>query len=211
MNVDSIISRIAKLSSDEDSPDLESQQRILDYVNLAHFEIYQRTAVLNSNRLGTTEDLTQTAGSSTISAEPFKVLSVVDLDEERLLEERHIEDIEQDYPMIDDIGSPDYFYLSGTTTLNTYPLNNADVRIRYIPMPTELALGGAESTIPYPSPYHRALIMGGLYYMYQDERDFRTVQEISVAKNDFKESINEIAQHLSQNARKPVQTKYVDF
>lgn len=211
MDVDALISRVAFLSSDEDNPDSEAKTRILNYINLAHFEVYERTAVVNSNRLGTTEDLTQTAGSSTISAEPFKILSVADLDQEVMLKERHIEDIEYEYPMVDKIGSPSYFYTTGTTTINTYPLDNANIRVRYIPMPTELVVGGAESTIPYPSPYHIVLINGALYYMYQDERDFRTVQEIGVAKNDFRDSINNLKQHLSMNARKPIRTKYVDF
>jgi len=202
MDVNSIISQIAYLSLDEDSPSSAMQTRILAYVNNAYREAFRQTAAANKQNLMTTETVTITSGAGTMTASPFKIEQVVDTGQDFVLSPSTILEVEQRDRELDDSGNPTVYYMTGEQDINTHPIDSTSLRVRYIPDYVELAVDGAESTIKLPRSYHDLLVDGALFYMYQDERDVRAIQEINAAKTLFDIKLNDVKRYLTSQNKK---------
>ena len=209
MNVEDIILRIAEISLDEDLPDLETKGRILNFVNLVHDEIHERTAELNSAELSTTQTLAIVSGTGTMSPVPYKILSVYDETNKKMLPLTTIEDLEAKDNELSTTGSPSEYYILGND-MNTYPMSNQSLRVRYVPDKVDFTLSTLAADIPLPAVFHSIYIHGGLVYLYTDEKDFRSSIEIREAKDNYKASLTHLVQYLSNN-RKPSKSNYMDF
>lgn len=198
MTPNDIITQVANISAGEDSPDSADTARILRYVNNGYRQVYRQVAKINKNKLLTAENVSITSGSGTMTVTPLSIERVVDTTTDEILKEADIEWIEKYLDAdIDDTGSPEYFYWDGAgTTLKTFPLNTTTVRVRYLPAPTDLTSAGAETTISLPVAYHDILVEAALFYMYQDENDIRSAQEIQVAKFAYEEKLKGLMRYL---------------
>lgn len=208
--VNEMITYVAGQSLNDDQPDTALQQRILRYINRAYKDTYAALAQYLENTQHTTQSVSVTSGAGTLSPAPFKIISVVDTTNKKVLEPRSVRDLEMEYPALDDTGDPSYYYISGETTINTYPAGTQTLRVRYVPEPSSLVIGGAESTISIPPRYHDIIENRALYFMSIDERDFDQ-SVIVLSDEDYKKELSKAASELSHNGVTRKRTTYRDF
>ena len=163
--VSEIVDIIAAVSLNEDDPDSDTQTRMVRYINRAYFDIYRRVAQYLDNTEHTTQSVSVTSGSGTLSPVPLKILSVVDTTDERVLTKRSVYDIELDDPNLDSTGDAVHYYVSGGSTLKLWPIDTKTVRVRYIPKPASLSITSLEDDIKLPAEFHDVLEFGAMYYM----------------------------------------------
>jgi len=181
-----ILKQVASISAGDDSPDSSDTTRIMRYVNNGYRAVYRQTSEMNRNKLLTSEDVTITTGSGTMTIVPLSIEQVRDTTTDDFLEASDIEYIEKKLDEdIDDTGAPEIYYWNDTTTINTWPEDSTTIRVRYIPTPATLTSAGTEASILIPVAYHDILVEAALFYMYQDENDIRSISEIQTRYRDF--------------------------
>lgn len=211
MTPSEIITNIARMSTGESTPGTDFTAIILGYVNRAYEDIYTSLCDLDYVRLQTTQTVTVTSGTGTLSTEPFRIHNVVDTTNDRRLTPRHPLLIEEYDPDLDDTGTPEHYYLSAATTLRVHPGGSITARVRFTPKVTALTSSGAESTILFPKEYHELLVWGGLIRLSYDERDLRNAQEIGFVLQQYAETKARLLQHAGSDAREPLSVPYRDF
>lgn len=165
--------------------DSDDDDRIMRYMNMLYKEAYRTTSKAYPTLLLTTENVTVTSGSGTISATPFIVMRVKDNSNNRFLKPTTLLALEEKYPSLSDTNSPSWYYITGTATLNTYPSNSFTAVVRYIPQAATLTSTSTESDIKIPPEFHDMLVWGTLIYMAHDERDKAFGVEMQVAQTKY--------------------------
>lgn len=211
MNVAQIVTLIAQQSLNESSPDVDMQNRIVSYVNRAYEEAYASTAAWQTNKLQTTQTVAVTSGTGTLNPVPFKISQIVDTTNNRVLYAKDILELEHNDPELATTGAPLWFWIEADSSIKTYPLSNQTLRVRYIPKVTTLTYNSAETDIKLPPEYHRVLVFGGLFYMYMDEADLRSQQEIAVNEAKFNNVMAELKMYLSAASRDYIRIKHQDM
>jgi hypothetical protein len=211
MTPSEIITQIARLSTGESIPDTNFTAIILGYVNRAYEDIYTSLCDLDYVRLQATQTVTVTSGTGTLAPEPFRIHSVVDTTNDRLLLPRHPLIIEEYDPDLDDTGSPAHYYLASATSLKVHPSASITARVRYTPKITPLTSTGTENSIKFHKEYHELLIWGGLIRLSYDERDLRNPSEIAFVIQQYAETKARLLQNANSDAREPLRVPYRDF
>lgn len=210
MNVSDIITQVAQLGLNEDYPDTALAERILSYVNRAHEQTYSEVGQYLEPVNSQTQTVAITAGQGTLSPEPDFFISVVDTTSSRKLQATTASTLEDTDPALDAVGNPTYYYKVGTT-IYTYPINSTSLRVRYIPIKTELTAATTEAELPYPTKYHSVLVWGALYWMSLDERDLTTNTVLMSASGNYKQLIQKMASYLQGNGRNAFTVTGYDF
>lgn len=180
MQVSDLITLMGTLSVGSDNVTASERAIFLQYLNLAHFQLYQETAAWNDDLL-VSETLSTFAESPviTLSQFPFAMNSVFDNTNKQALSQKSIRDIIVDDPLLSKSGEPQIFYVI-KNQLNFYPVPNdiVEVKVWYTPQPSSLNENSEEQDIPYPVAFHQVLADGALYYLFQQEGGFKnTVKE----------------------------------
>jgi hypothetical protein len=154
----------------------------LQYINQAHYELYNYTAALNEDLL-ISEEKTTTAniGDVDLSNRPLSVNTVyVDGYIKPLTQKRRMEFVDYTKQSISP-GSPCIFTFR-LKKLSIYPIMKDityDLDIWYTPENTDLAENTPEDDIPYPPSFHYVLREGALYYLFQDEGGFKNPEKVT--------------------------------
>lgn len=180
MQVSDLITLMGTLSVGSDNVTASERAIFLQYLNLAHFQLYQETAAWNDDLL-VAENLSTSAESPviTLSQFPFAMNSVFDNTNKQALSQKSIRDIIVDDPLLSKSGEPQIFYVI-KNRLNFYPVPSdiVEVKVWYTPQPSSLNENSEEQDIPYPVAFHQVLADGALYYLFQQEGGFKnTVKE----------------------------------
>ena len=180
MQVSDLITLMGTLSVGSDNVTTAERAIFLQYLNLAHFQLYQETANWNDDLL-LAEILSTSAESPviTLSQIPFVMIGVFDTTNKQTLSQKSIQDLIVEDPSFSAIGKPKSFYLI-KNQLNFYPVpsNIIEVKVWHTPQPTSLKDDSEEKDIPYPVAFHPVLVDGALYYLFQQEGGFKnTVKE----------------------------------
>lgn len=192
------------------SGNADDTARILRYMNMVYSEAYRVTAVSYPTLLLTSENVTITSGSGTLTAAPFRIERVKDTSNNEILKPTTRLDIEDLYPALDDTGAPAWYFVEGTDGLRTYPVNSGTVQVRYIPRAGTLTSASAESDIKIPPEFHDLLLWGTLVYMAYDERDKSTGAEVNIAQSKYEIALNDFKTWLAFRQTGPkVRTKAV--
>lgn len=207
--VNQIVTFVARQALNDDQPDVELQERIVDYMNDAILDMYDRLAQYLTHHNGATQTLTLSSGSGTMATPPYFIRQVVDVTNASVLKRTSIEDVEAEDPALTKTGRPMYYYTEGDT-ISVYPSADVDLRIRYIPQPTVVAAGDPEEDIPLPKEAHYALKWGTMALMALDERDFGQIS-LQVAETKYRETLTEVAQRLRRKNAKKITVPYQGF
>lgn len=153
----------------------------LQYINQAHYELYNSTAALNEDLI-INEEKTTTVNVDNVdlSTRPLSINKVyIDDYVNPLKQLRRLEFV--DYTK--QSTSPGYpcVFTFQLKKLSIYPIIKDityDLDIWYTPEVTDLAENTPEDDIPYPISFHYVLREGALYYLFQDEGGFKNTEKI---------------------------------
>jgi len=208
MNVDKLVTMVARLGTAESTPSSTRKAELLDYVNIAYGRLFQEAKQAGRHLLSATQEVTVTDGVGTLNGNHAFILSVRDLgNASRHLTASDVEEIELLDPEEDNTGSPDRYYLTGLNTLNLWPRNDTTAKVRSVPMPTDLSLGADESTILIPPPYHSAIIWGAILWAVFDERDKGFNVEVSFARQEYAREKGALIGFLERQSKRKLAVK----
>ena len=203
MNVNDIRNRILELSHDEVDPNNALESKALGWLNSAYHEVMDEALPWLGDSLR--QEVTLTADSSglvTPAFSAFRLLSVVDVTNAKLLREVTREELQATSPALDATGAPIMFYKS-CDTLQLYPQSSVDVKISYIPNIDDLNADDAEDTILLPRQFHHALVWGGLVWASTYERGFATQGELQLFQRKWDEAKRNLKLSLASTPTGP--------
>lgn len=185
--------------------------RIMGYMNLVYKETYRKTAQQRPTLLLTTENVTITSGAGNLSVSPFAIRVVKDIDNGyKKLEPTTLPDLDDKDTDLTAAGPADWYYMTGTAAINTYPVNSTTLQVRYVPAANILTSTSAETDIKIPPEFHDILVWGTLIYLNFDERDKAMSGEVNLAQSKYELALGEFIQWLGEGqTREPLRTKVV--
>ena len=184
MEVQKLLTLMGNLSLGNDNITEVERAIFLQYLNLAHLELYQVTANFNQNLL-IQETVANQAGLNyaQLSGTPYLVNSVYDLTHQRHLRRISLTDaIEHDSAFVS-TGKPCQYFVR-QDMIRFVPVQTAvtSIKVWYVPQPITLTEQTPEQDIPYPMAYHPVLVDGALYYLFQEEGGFKNLQKSTDAQ-----------------------------
>ena len=175
MQVSDLLGVMANLSVGLDNTTPTERTIFLQYLNLAHFELYQETANFNQDLI-LQENLASPENTNTVTLSqiPHVMNAVYDVAHKQTLNRISRADLLSLDPALAATGTPEKYFIQ-KDSLQFYPTQTAvtQVSVWYIPQPSLLTENTDESEIPYPPAYHPVLVDGGLYYLFQQEGGFK--------------------------------------
>jgi hypothetical protein len=179
MQVSGLLNLMGNLSLGNDNITQVEQGIFLQYLNLAHLELYQVTANFNQNLLiQETVDNQASLNYAQLSKTPYLVYSVYDLTHQRQLRRISFTDAIERDPAFVSTGNPCQYFVN-QDMICFVPVQTAvtSIKVWYVPQPISLTEQTPEEEIPYPVAYHPVLVDGALYYLFQEEGGFRDSQK----------------------------------
>ena len=200
MTIDQLLTLMGHLSLGNDNISDAEREIFLQYLNLAHFELYQETASLNVN-LWRARTLTTEEGetSLTLPEAPYIMQRVYDLTHHRPLTRASVAELLSLNPESGGVGPPRLYYAIGPE-LQFYPIPTSllTVKVVYVPQPALLKAESLEEDIPYPLAYHPVLVDGALYYLFQEEGGFKNPQKAQAAEQRWEIGKSRLISYLYQ-------------
>lgn len=197
------------LSIGNDNITASEQAIFLQYLNLAHLELYRCTANLNPNLLYS-ETLANNAGDNviTLSYVPFLVNSVyIPSLNSNLIRRSRVDQIACD-PDSTDTGNPTHFIVVENTIQFAPAVQTGvfETFVWYVPNPGDLLISTPQEEIPYPAPYHQVLADGALYYLFQDTGGFKNVQKEAEANIRWERGKSKLLSYLYNSSGTKIST-----
>lgn len=200
MTVLEMIQAMARMGIGLDDPTQDDRAVYLSYLNLAHLELYRKTAYCNP-LIKPTEVIKKTleqTGVIDLDDIPFMVKQVFDLTNKRLLVQTSYADLESKEPAMDNVTDAPYYWYQEADTICVYPKKkDIDIRIRYLEQPKPLTEETPEGDIPYPLAYHPVLIDGGCYYLFQGETGFKDQSRLGLVVGRWEKNRQELVSFLT--------------
>ena len=200
MTVAELLTLMGHLSVGNDNVSALERAIFLQYLNLAHCELYQGTASLNQD-LWQLETLTTEERETTVllAHPPYRLQQVYDRTHHRPLSPLSFADLLHKDPEFKDRGSPQHYSLQGQT-LRFYPAPSAvlSVQVALVPQPVLLKENTLEEEIPYPLAYHPVLVDGALTYLFQEEGGFKNPQKAQAAEQRWEIGKTRLISYLYQ-------------
>jgi hypothetical protein len=146
--------------------------RVEAYFNMAYREIYEKVAERYPWFVQTTQDVVMTAGVGTMASQPLHILSVRDVNNSfAKLTATDVLAVEECDPSMDETGNPTEYYVNGFAELNSHPLSDTTLRVRFTPNAAVLTSESVEADIKLQPTHHDVLTWATLKLMAYDERD----------------------------------------
>ena len=184
MEVSTLLSLMGNLSLGNDNITAVERSIFLQYLNLAHLELYQVTANFNQDLLIQVTLANQVDSNQVQLPEtPYLVSSVYDLSHQRQLRRISLSDAITKDPAFTANGNPTQYFVQ-RDVFEFIPTQTAitSINVWYVPQPTTLTEQTPEQDIPYPLAYHQVLVDGALYYLFQEEGGFKNLQKAQAAQ-----------------------------
>jgi hypothetical protein len=175
MQVSALLTLMGNLSLGNDNVTEVERAIFLQYLNLAHFELYQITANFNQNLIKKTEiDIGVGKIDHDLGFTPYLVNAVYG-DKVKL---KHMSLLLEDVPIWRIPGTPEYYCIKKQIIIfapkSKIPFS---LMLYYVPQPVLFEKETPEGEIPYPLAYHPVLVDGALYYLFQEEGGFKNMQK----------------------------------
>ena len=184
MQVAALLNLMGNLSLGNDNITQVERSIFLQYLNLAHLELYQVTANLNQDLLvQVTLENQVDLNHVQLPEIPYLVSSVYDLTHKRKLFRISLTDAIERDPAFVSTGNPCQYFVK-QDKISFVPVQTAvtSINVWYVPQPITLTEKTKEQDIPYPVVYHPILADGALYYLFQEEGGFRDSQKSQAAQ-----------------------------
>lgn len=136
---------------------------------------------------------TSTTGTAPLTISDIRaVLSVTDQTIGSPLSFRDSRTVREEDPTLAATGNPDFWYLSGGTTITVYPPNTTNtLLVGYIQVPDELT---ADADVPLiPSRFQYLIVDGACWYAYRDSDNSEMADS---AFQSYDDAIEEMAESL---------------
>ena len=185
MNVSDMINVMKTLGIGQVYSDDETNQIFLTFLNLANDQLYSETANINSGIFVIDPLITSNINENSIelSEIPFSISKVYPIGKTKELKGKSVLDF-SDYQFENTSPGDPIFYTNIGKDISFWPFVNDisyNFKVIYTPERSELILETPESEIPYPVSYHRVLVDGALYYLFQDESGFKNPRKENAA------------------------------
>ena len=208
MHVSELLSLMGHLSLGNDNITSHERAIFLQYLNLAHFELYQLTATWNQD-LWASEILSNTLNTNTVTLahSPYAVQSVYNQTHKSPLIRISLAALLEKDPALKATGHPHQYYLKGRA-INFYPVQTAvlTVKVGYVPQPVAFTEHTPEQDIPYPLAYHPVLVDGALYYVFQEEGGFKDAQKALKAEQRWEQGQSRLLSYLYNTSGETLST-----
>ena len=210
MLVSDILNITANFSLGLDFPTPDDLPIYLRYLNLAHFEAYRYTALINPFLNVNRETLDVDNGiAPPLSNTFFSIRKVYRTDTNKPLIETSYDEIIDKDPSLTQAGFPDYWYFINNS-LNVWPLwtQAQGVGIIYNRSVTPLNLNDDLSP-PYPVEFHPVLADGTAYFLFQgEEAGFKNDSKMKIAQDRWNKGKADLYNYLFAVSRKKVYSTY---
>ena len=189
---------------------IKAQERaiFLQYLNLAHFELYQETANFNQDLL-VSQNIPNVPGNNyvTLASPPFLINTVYLPAIKKELKHISVVDALKADPDSSQTGAP-YGYVRRRNRVEFFPkqITAMPVTVWYIPQPSLLAENTLETDIPYPIVYHPVLADGALYYLFQEEGGFKNAQKANAAQDRWEAGKTKLLSYLYNSSGQRLST-----
>jgi hypothetical protein len=185
----------------------------LQYLNLAHFELYNYSALMNDDvmvmeALTTTFNAQPVTQTITLSQVPLSVSQVYYPLARRFLAKKGLEDFMIFQSGYSYSASPQVYNVA-KQTISIYPFVSTDtyaLNCLYVPQPMNLIENMNESDIPYPLAYHGYLVDGALYYLFQDEEGFQSTSKGIQHQQKWEKGKTALFSYLINSSNKEIRT-----
>ena len=208
MEVSALLSLIGNLSLGNDNITQVERAIFLQYLNLAHLELYQVTANFNQDLL-IQETLANEEGKNyaQLPKKPYLVNSVYDLTHQRKLRRISLTDAIERDPAFVSTGNPcQYFVMQDKVHFVPVQTAVTSIKVWYVPQPITLTEQTPEEEIPYPAVYHPILADGALYYLFQEEGGFRDSQKSQAAQTRWETGKTRLISYLFNGSSQVLST-----
>jgi hypothetical protein len=191
MRVSELLTLMGHLSVGNDNVTPTERAIFLQYLNLAHLQLYQETANFNQDLLimesfpahpqeagnGQADD-GQRPSAITLSRMPYLVSSVYTLTDKKPLRRLSVGEA-ADLTLTQSLSGAPLAYTVQKSVISFVPgpPSPIPVVVWYVPQPSSLSEETEEGDIPYPVAYHPVLADGALYYLFQEEGGFKDAQK----------------------------------
>jgi hypothetical protein len=187
MQVSGLLNLMGNLSLGNDNITQVERSIFLQYLNLAHLELYQVTANFNQDLLEKYDaEIPANTHEHDLGFTPYLINEVwvgASLATSRKLKRKSLAALLATLPVWQNPGTLEYYYLRkqviGFVPKSTVPF---EVMLHYVPQPITLTEQTPEQDIPYPLAYHPVLVDGALYYLFQEEGGFKNLQKAQAAQ-----------------------------
>ena len=212
MNVSEMLSTMQNLGIGDVYRDSDTNRILLNFLNLAHDELYRETASFNINNFFI-DTITSIANTTSIQLTkiPFLISNVFPVGfyvPGNELEGMDFIDFTKYTIRFTNPGVP-LVYSNVGQELNFYPISPGiqyTFKIFYPPERTRLEINTPESAIPYPLSYHGVLVDGGLYYLFQDESGFKNTLKENEALRRWKSGKANLIAYLKGYSKQKTRT-----
>ena len=203
MKIAELLTLMGHLSVGNDNITPTERAIFLQYLNLAHLELYQETANFNQDLL-IQENLISQQGANTVmlSKMPYLISTVYVLTPgQKKLPRLSVVDGNDLDVSTQGKGTPSAYFIQ-KNTLSFVPPQTAPVSaiVWYVPQPKTLAEAMEEGDIPYPVAYHPVLADGALYYLFQEEGGFKNTQKELEARERWKTGKSKLLSYLHNSS-----------
>ena len=200
MRVSGILTLMGHLSVGNDNITPSERAIFLQYLNLAHLELYQETANFNQDLL-IMENLVEGTNTVRLSRMPYLISSVYVLTNKQKLTRLSLGEAIENDPDFSDRGTPSAYFVQ-KDTIQFVPTQTMaiPVVIWYVPQPSPLTEETDEGDIPYPVAYHPVLADGALYYLFQEEGGFKNTQKELEARERWKTGKSKLLSYLHNSS-----------
>jgi hypothetical protein len=209
MNVSNMISTMRILGIGEVYNDDDSNRIALDFLNLAHDELYRETANINSNVI-VKDVIVSVAGqtSITLTRKPFSISKIYRTGSTAQIRPLSTIDFAEYEVKNSYSGDPEVYY-NINDIVNFYPTITSSAytfNVWYVPERTSFNLNTPESSIPYPLSYQSVLVDGALYYLFQDESGFKNPTKENQALRRWTKGKADLVSYLYGSSRQSIST-----
>lgn len=200
MRISELLTVMGNLSVGNDNVTPFERTIFLQYLNLAHLELFQETANFNQDLVEIEILDREPEGVAAFPAMPYVVVCVYDVGHKRKLERlSQIDAIDPVCRSQSGTGmvAPSH-YVIHKKTIQFIPAPTVAITVLawYIPQPQSLTLETEERDIPYPIAYHPVLVDGALYYLFQEEGGFKSSQKELEAKIRWEKGKSRLLSYL---------------
>lgn len=196
MDVATILENIKSQALVGNTGAADDTDRLMRYLNKGYLKVYAKIASINPALFHAYQDMSVASGAGAFTTPAFKVLSVIDVNNNnRKLVTRSTDDIESSDATASLTGKPES-YERTFNGLATYPRNDTNLRVRYLPNPAALTADTLEASILVPMVYHETLEWAALWTLAYDERDKLVGSELQFTKSTYDQLMDELCQYI---------------
>lgn len=204
MNVKSIIRQAASQSLGSNPGD-DDLAIYLDYLNQAHFDLFNFTALLNPLATTVQQDVELTDGISADALDFYSIRKVYRKDNNWLLQPTMLENLTAKDPGLTKEGEPGYWF-TVNQKLHCYPKQTLTLGLWAIEKPQALTLASETKDIPYTESYQHILIDGTSLLIYQNDSGMKNTTELKAVYDRWETGKRRFYSYLSASTHQEVST-----